>query len=897
MSDANPSPAASLTVLRGPLQGRSVVLDQSVDEILVGSDPDCRLHLDLPVVSPIHARIWIDLEGATIHDTRSPHGIWVNDTRVEGQAPLSNGDIVWLGDPLEAESVMLRVTLPSPAPVAPTAEAPVAEPVLEAEPVVEAALEAEPAAGGELILEADLATLPSEPLDLGGTPPPGLPPGVPAASPPAAEFTPTPVLAPEPVAPSADGSLDLGPLDDEPAPPLSGTAPIDEAGDLHLDQPESPLQFGDAPMAAEDTPAEPAEPEPVEAPAALAADAEPAPIAVKPAPAPRLTPAPAKSKAAAPARAATPAKKSPPIALIGGLAAVVVLGVGGFLGFQHLKTPRIESTSPARVGVGQPLTLSGRAFASEAGKNVVTVGGQAAKVLQASETQLQIEVPELPTTPGKDTPTPIVVSVDGRSGGPGSVAVFRAPRIRSVQPAGGLAGDEVVIEGSGWSKGAKVTVGKGQAEILEVTDKLVKVKLPEPGSPEGSTVPLFVSMGSDPSAPFQFLIGRLPYVSSVEPRSAAPGDVVVVSGQGFASPLPANTVSIGGSGALVLSGNQLFIKVVVPRVGPGEHPLELRTPGSENVGKSSLGVSALPEFVDFRFYAEAVEPGSPHAALSTSLGPAIVLAAAGGKSAAERAVDVAKRLNDLPVPLRASADNDCRAEALDANPVVVCAGQTVLEPTNEDVAAYAEERAGQRPNTVEVTRARLAVWWAAELRDLTLLLVRSERPRHTAALAPEGKALGDVFDATHRGGGKNVPQKFAAELRPPLKDVLRTLGLRVPASVVASASAPAAAAAAPGLVLEGTTWAGSETIDGIPKSVQVVFAKGKGTVTYQGPVPVVTRLNKAEMQKDVLRYSMDAGARGTRYYVGTWDGTHIKGTVSSDPAGSKPIGSFDLSQR
>ena len=98
-------------------------------------------------------------------------------------------------------------------------------------------------------------------------------------------------------------------------------------------------------------------------------------------------------------------------------------------------------------------------------------------------------------------------------------------------------------------------------------------------------------------------------------------------------------------------------------------------------------------------------------------------------------------------------------------------------------------------------------------------------------------------------------------------------------------------------MLEGTTWAGSETIDGIPKSVQVVFAKGKGTVTYQGPVPVVTKLNKAEMQKDVLRYSMDAGARGTRYYVGTWDGTHIKGTVSSDPAGSKPIGSFDLSQR
>ena len=53
---ADPSPTrSSLTVMGGPLDGTRLVLDDVVDEILIGSDADCRLALDLPGVSPIHA--------------------------------------------------------------------------------------------------------------------------------------------------------------------------------------------------------------------------------------------------------------------------------------------------------------------------------------------------------------------------------------------------------------------------------------------------------------------------------------------------------------------------------------------------------------------------------------------------------------------------------------------------------------------------------------------------------------------------------------------------------------------------------------------------------------------------------------------------------------------------
>ena len=72
----------SLTVLSGPLAGTRLDVDGSDDEILIGADPDCRLALDLPGVSPIHARLTQDQGQLIVHDTRSPRGVFVNDTRV-----------------------------------------------------------------------------------------------------------------------------------------------------------------------------------------------------------------------------------------------------------------------------------------------------------------------------------------------------------------------------------------------------------------------------------------------------------------------------------------------------------------------------------------------------------------------------------------------------------------------------------------------------------------------------------------------------------------------------------------------------------------------------------------------------------------------------------------------
>src|SRR5262249_6490487 len=132
---------ASLSVIGGPLHGKRVDL-AGVDEITIGSDPGCSLAVDVPGISPLHAKVWVDTEGAKVYDTRSATGVFVNMDRVEGERPLHEGDTVWLGPPEGPESVLLQCHFESPpeatsdaeplalemaleAPVAP-AEAPVA---------------------------------------------------------------------------------------------------------------------------------------------------------------------------------------------------------------------------------------------------------------------------------------------------------------------------------------------------------------------------------------------------------------------------------------------------------------------------------------------------------------------------------------------------------------------------------------------------------------------------------------------------------------------------------------------------------------------------------------------------------------------------------------------------
>ena len=202
---ASPLEEPSLTVLSGSLGGTVFVVDDSTDNVLIGSDPSCRFALPDTAVDPIHARLWIDLEGITVYDTNSPRGVYINDDRVQGQARLRNGDILWLGPPGDDQSVMLQCRLPGTTDPGLAAAAPAvaAPPPPVAPPPDAAPLDAPPP-----VIQPTAALMAID-----------LDPSVP--------LLPEPVVTPEPevTVPADDDSPDTFSLDEPPPAPAGVLAP------------------------------------------------------------------------------------------------------------------------------------------------------------------------------------------------------------------------------------------------------------------------------------------------------------------------------------------------------------------------------------------------------------------------------------------------------------------------------------------------------------------------------------------------------------------------------------------------------------------------------------------------------------------------------------------------
>ena len=898
----------SLTVLSGPLAGTRLDVDGSDDEILIGADPDCRLALDLPGVSPIHARLTQDQGELIIHDTRSPRGVYVNDTRVSGQAPLRDGDVVWLGAPGEEGSVMLQCRLAGGAappaiviPDEPAAEAEVDPVVFADEPLSPEPLSPPPAAEAP----SDDVFFMEEPAVVVAPPAPEPPPPPP----------PSPVLS-EPAPAFAPAEEDLF-FVEEPAAPAAAAVPA---------PPEPPPPAVEPPPPA----AEPAPPPPRPAPAVRpAAAAAPAPAPPRPARRPGPTPPPsmapetdeapsrprsAPSRPAPAARAATPKggrKSSPPIALIAGGAVLLVAGAAGFFFLRSTSTPAIQSITPPRVGLGHSVTIAGTHFGATPAENVVRFGDKPGRVVQASPTRLEVEIPEMAAALGRDTPVPVVVVVDGHESKPGTVAVFEAPRIHGISPAVAMPGDEVVLAGAGWGAGVSVQFGSTPATILDTTPASLKVTVPALEGAPGTEFPVRVASGADTSNPAPFVLGRLPLVLSVSPASAAAGDLVTVAGRGFDVKPASNDVRVGGARALVTSSSGAELKVVVPRAAAGDTTIDVRVPGVEHVGQARLAVAAGPDPIDFHFVAEPFEdvPGHDHAILATGVGPAFVVTASGGRSAAERGYEAARRLNEAGAGWKGGAvDADVRARGLDGTPSLVVAGgdTPLVEVTLDDAAAYEEDWTGLKGRGGPVTPVRVAVWWEAVARDLVLLLVRGEKPHFAADLAPEGRVFADLYPLARKSVAVGVPRQLIAEARPPVREALRTAGLRIPATVKGpapvvaaattttpeTAAASPAAPAGPALRLDGR-WSGSETDSGRTTYITAVFAGPGGTFTYERALSVSQPLLGVVQQKTLVRFYVQTGA-GPRYYQGKWDGEKLTGTVSVDPASKSPVGTFEL---
>ena len=172
--------------------GRRYDPEEVVGEVLIGSDASCHLVVDLPSISPIHAKIWTDLDDCKVKDTSAPRGVYVNTERVEQEARIDEGDVLWLGPPQEPGSVCIKCHFkpwvevlpgasarsegeaagPTPPPVEPSFdELPAADPAVDefAPPEAPASPPSEPASGAGAAAEHARTAFASEP-DAGASP-------------------------------------------------------------------------------------------------------------------------------------------------------------------------------------------------------------------------------------------------------------------------------------------------------------------------------------------------------------------------------------------------------------------------------------------------------------------------------------------------------------------------------------------------------------------------------------------------------------------------------------------------------------------------------------------------------------------------------------------------------
>jgi FHA domain/IPT/TIG domain len=1005
----------SLTVLGGTLHGKKLAIEDVVVEALVGSDPDCHLHLDLPTISPIHARLWIEPDDVTVYGTQSGPGVFVNFDRVEGDAKLRPGDMLWLGPPQAAGSVLLRAqfeerdTLP-PVAVSPLAdeepsragaepEPLVLEPTALSDPLpiavptwVEPEAEAEAKASAESQEEA-LGVLPepvSEPsppasfddfliMDSAGSPPVRPPASVdefvvagfeadwPEVPEPPAPFPPpaedaffVDLVGQSPPVGAVSESDDSFFIDDGSlgSAPVTRPAPIPsqarELGADHEDlsfaaafleeaaprapipsKPVAPLTHPAPPTPPPVTKqAAPAPPVRKTAPAPVAPTAAPpragasVPQAVPPAPVPprsptatggvRPLPRPEVSSSAsrgdrpptprpersqpvrAPRRAAQPIGR---YAVIGAVTLAVLGGIG-FAVSTLLRRVRLERVEPQRARVGDTLALVGRGFATSPGDNVVLFDDKPAQVSTATSGRLEVVVPDVATADG-DVRTVVRVRVGRAESLPVEISVFAGPVLHGISPDVAMPGDEVVLAGSGWGLGPTVRFGGLSAEVLEARETSIRVRVPAVEGGPGTAAPVAVTSGALDSNPGPFYLGRIPLVTRADPTTVSPGDVVTLSGRGFRRERSQNAAQVGGLKALVVSAFDSEIKVVVPRVPAGSRMLEVRVPSSVAPAQVPLVVGAT-DAAQFRFVAEPFDalPGRDHAVLATALGPAFVLASSGGRSSAERALEASRRLNEAAQPLKASSELNFDLRDADSKPSLGLVGrpEILIEVTDEDAAAYGEDWTGLRGRGGPVTPGRLGRWWEAVAKDLVLLLVRGERPHFAADLAPEGRVLVDLFQTVQRSGSD-------AQAKPPPRDALRVLALRVPPgvrgpTVVAPVSlpsstapaTPAPPAAQPMPRLDGA-WTGTESEGGRQRDVTVTFRGSTGTIAYEGVMTVSAPLLSVDQpQRGGARFSVELRG-GLRHYLGRWDGQALAGKISTDPGGSQSLGTFELRPR
>ncbi|WP_242693313.1 IPT/TIG domain-containing protein [Sabulibacter ruber] len=220
--------------------------------------------------------------------------------------------------------------------------------------------------------------------------------------------------------------------------------------------------------------------------------------------------------------------------------------------------PVLTSVSPQEAVPGQVVTLTGNHFSPILLQDTVTINGAEAQVLEATENQLKIRVPENAYS-GKIK----LKTLGGQVETAENFKVWHHLVIAGFSPSAGKHGAEVVITGtkfSGSTQNNKVWFNNQLAEVVSAQPTSLTVKVPAGATTGPIKVETEHGHGTSNSA---FTVYQPPVISSFSPAEGIIGAVVTLEGNHLSEDL-VESITLGTIPCSIIGFGPNSVRVWVP---------------------------------------------------------------------------------------------------------------------------------------------------------------------------------------------------------------------------------------------------------------------------------------------------------------------------------------------
>ncbi|MCB9598096.1 MAG: IPT/TIG domain-containing protein [Sandaracinaceae bacterium] len=227
----------------------------------------------------------------------------------------------------------------------------------------------------------------------------------------------------------------------------------------------------------------------------------------------------------------------------------------------------IAGFEPAFGPPGTHVTIRGTGFDRRASRVRVYLGDERVRVLRATETELEVEVPRRGATSGRWL---VDVTSGGRAYSAGPYDVRYAPVIASMDPQFGAVGVRVTLTGEHFGDDVRAVtalLGETPMQVRDIADDHLVLEIPE-GASSGAISVTVNEMGPVVSRAELRVVPHVA-VDGFTPRNGGAGTEVTIHGRGFATTAALNTVTLSGQSCEVVRAAVDALVIRVPEANSG----------------------------------------------------------------------------------------------------------------------------------------------------------------------------------------------------------------------------------------------------------------------------------------------------------------------------------------